>query len=351
MLCIVVFAMSAGSEHSWTSLKAVKHQEEVLAKEIRYRRAKLRALRTLLPKARANAGLSKEFVTNYLENACFIADREANLQKRISSIKNIYITGSIGYIKSDHIFSFTAARRSLAESTVQHLQFFPTYLSSIMSRLSSVSMSYVRIMYCFCLNYTFRPRVPVPGSVPVGLFATRSPSRPNQIAMSYARISGTISPDGVLPVVGLDALHLSPILSIEFFPDQACHATISLIEAQLSGSRSHSTHNNRWFSENMFETQELNLEIRDNALNTFNHIVSNTPGYRHLQLEPFIRRKLCAGAKNSRWLPKKGTIGFGRYRIAYSIEFLADENHDSPVQNVTVTHIYESPVQRIAAKR
>lgn len=331
--------MSASLGRSWASMQALKRQEEALTAEVLHKRAKLRALRTLLPKAEARTGLSKEFVSNYLKNACSIADKDANSHKRIAFVQSIYTIGPIGYIESAHMFSFTAAKRSLAENTSQTLHFFPPYLPSIISRLSSTPMGYVRILYCFSKNYTFRPKVPAPGSVSVGLFSTRSPSRPNQIAMSYAYISGSINSEGLLPVVGLDALHQSPILSVEFFPSQVCQPTISLIDVQLSRSNSHDS--DRWFSEKTFKTQEIRLQIQDDALHVFNRIVSSTPGYKHLQPESFIRSKLCAGTKNSRWMSKKGTIGFGKYRIAYSVDFSTDKAHGSPIQNVTVTHIYE----------
>lgn len=334
-------AMSTGPKCSWASMQALKREEEALAEEILRKRARLRALRRLLPKAQTREHLSQEFVSSYLEKACSIAIQETEIHKRTTFIQNIYTVGSIGYIESDHIFSFTAAKRSLAESTSQKLHFFPIYLPSITSRLSRTPMKYVRVLYCFSQNYTFRPKVPAPGSTSVGLFATRSPSRPNQIAMSYARISGTMGPDGSLPVIGLDALHQSPILSIEFFPSQACQTTVSLINAQLSEPDGHYHSDGKWFSENTFKTEDIQLVIENDALCKFDQIVSSTPGYRHLKPESFIRGKLCAGTKNSRWLPKKGTIGFGKYRIAYHVDFSVDEVHGSPVQSVTVTHIYE----------
>ncbi|EFO61277.1 Hypothetical protein GLP15_3995 [Giardia lamblia P15] len=341
--------MSTSSGHDWASMQAMKRQEEVLAREVLHKRAKLRALRTLLPKAEARAGLSEELVSNYLKNACSIVDKDANSHKRIAFVRSIYTIGPIGYIESAHMFSFTAAKRSLAEDTSQTLHFFPPYLSSIISRLSSIPMGYVRVLYCFSKNHTFRPKVPAPGSVSVGLFSTRSPSRPNQIAMSYAHISGFISPEGLLPVIGLDALHQSPILSVEFFPSQTCQPTISLIDAQLS--RSNNRNSGRWFSEKTFKTQGIRLQIQDDALQAFNRIVSSTPGYKHLQPESFIRSKLCAGTKNSRWMPKRGTIGFGKYRIAYSVDFSTDKAHDFSIQNVTVTHIYEFSYTRSATHK
>lgn len=341
MLCC--FAMSVAQKCSWASMQVMKQKEEALVTETLHKRAKLRALRRLLLKVRAREGLPKEFVNSYVEKACSIADREAKIHKREAFIQNIYSVGSIGYIESDHIFSFTAAKRSLEERSVQKLHFFPTYLPLITSRLSSAPIGYIRILYCFSQNYTFRPKVPAPGFTSVGIFSTRSPSRPNQIAMSYAYIPGAINLDGSLPVIGLDALNQSPILSIEFFSKQVYRTTVRLINAHLSEPDScNDKHSNgKWFSENTFRTQDIRLTIRDEALCKFNQIVSNTPGYRDLKPESFIRGKLCAGTKNSRWLPKRGTIGFGRYRIMYHVDFSVDATNGSPVQNVTVTHIYE----------
>ena len=74
----------------------------------------------------------------------------------------------------------------------------------------------VVVIYCFHRSTDYELQIHPRGdpSRPLrGVFATRSPSRPNPIAMTSARIERIA--DNVLEVVGLDALDGSPVLDIK----------------------------------------------------------------------------------------------------------------------------------------
>ncbi len=50
---------------------------------------------------------------------------------------------------------------------------------------------------------------------PVGIFATRNPNRPNPIGLSVVEIVDVDEEEGVLEVMGLDALSGSPVMDIK----------------------------------------------------------------------------------------------------------------------------------------
>lgn len=70
-------------------------------------------------------------------------------------------------------------------------------------------------MFVFHLNHGHGPRVRSPRdrSATRGLFATRSPHRPNQIGLSCLRLTGVEG--NVLHVLGCDILDHSPVLDIK----------------------------------------------------------------------------------------------------------------------------------------
>ncbi len=70
------------------------------------------------------------------------------------------------------------------------------------------------LIYHFDRAGAFRPAVvPYRDTRPHGLFATRAPSRPNQIGMSVVRLLGRDR--NVLRVAGLDILDRTPLLDIK----------------------------------------------------------------------------------------------------------------------------------------
>ncbi|MFX0096275.1 MAG: tRNA (N6-threonylcarbamoyladenosine(37)-N6)-methyltransferase TrmO [Candidatus Hodarchaeota archaeon] len=94
---------------------------------------------------------------------------------------------------------------------------FPEYCSGLQSL---VEFSHAIILYWFHLRDSREERsvlsvIPKkhPGAPPVGVFASRSPSRPNPIGLCVAKIIGVVN--CTLTVKGLDAFEGSPIVDIK----------------------------------------------------------------------------------------------------------------------------------------
>jgi tRNA-Thr(GGU) m(6)t(6)A37 methyltransferase TsaA len=81
----------------------------------------------------------------------------------------------------------------------------------------------VWLVYCFDRAGVFQPRVvPYRDNREHGLFATRSPCRPNPIGMSVVRLIGREG--NVLRVQGLDVLDGTPLLDIKpYVPEFDAH--------------------------------------------------------------------------------------------------------------------------------
>jgi len=75
---------------------------------------------------------------------------------------------------------------------------------------------YIIVLYYFDLTRTWSPSISPPESGHrFGLFATRSPKRPNPIGLSVIRITKVDIPTGVITLAGGDAFDGTPVLDIK----------------------------------------------------------------------------------------------------------------------------------------
>lgn len=75
---------------------------------------------------------------------------------------------------------------------------------------------YIIVIYYFNLTKTWSPLVHPPGSNHnFGLFATRSPKRPNPIGMSVIKLDSVDHKNGILHLSGVDAFKGTPVLDIK----------------------------------------------------------------------------------------------------------------------------------------
>ncbi len=68
--------------------------------------------------------------------------------------------------------------------------------------------------------------IPYRDTVHRGLFATRSPNRPNPIALSSVKLISVDVSDGILIVSGVDFLNNTPLLDIKPYIPTDCHSDI-----------------------------------------------------------------------------------------------------------------------------
>lgn len=130
---------------------------------------------------------------------------------------------TIAKIKSDFSTKFGVPRQSgLCGSTVSYVVFEKEY-SSLDSVRGLDGFSHIWLIWGFSLfekHCDFSPTVRPPklgGNKRVGVFATRSPNRPNPIALSCVRLLG-VSLDGgrvVLKVAGADLVDGTPIYDVK----------------------------------------------------------------------------------------------------------------------------------------
>ncbi len=75
---------------------------------------------------------------------------------------------------------------------------------------------YIIVLYYFDLTRTWSPMISPPQSEHrFGLFATRSPRRPNPIGLSVIRVTHVDVPSGVITLAGSDAFDGTPVLDIK----------------------------------------------------------------------------------------------------------------------------------------
>lgn len=91
--------------------------------------------------------------------------------------------------------------------------------------------SHIWIVYIFHLNQTWRPLVnpPVnPDGKKKGLFATRSPHRPNRIGMSCVKLASVIPEERKIIIENFDLLDKTPIVDIKpYILSADCHPEAS----------------------------------------------------------------------------------------------------------------------------
>ncbi|MFT5708685.1 MAG: tRNA-Thr(GGU) m(6)t(6)A37 methyltransferase TsaA [Oceanospirillaceae bacterium] len=148
---------------------------------------------------------------------------------------------AIGVIKSPFKEKFGIPRQpGLTPDILSSIHLFNNYNNAqTLDALSS--SSHLWILFVFSENYDFgwKPKVRPPrlgGNKKVGVFATRSPYRPNPIGISAVKLAGIRQEQGkfLIDVAGADIMHNTPILDIKpYIPysDNITGATHSLAQA------------------------------------------------------------------------------------------------------------------------
>lgn len=137
----------------------------------------------------------------------------------------------IAYIRTDFKEKFGIPRQSGRVDNLCKIIFYPKFRNPDALR-GIENFNYLWLLFDFSLNQRekFSPTVRPPrlgGNKKVGVFATRSPFRPNNIGLSSVKlvdIRSTLEFGTVLTVTGADLLDKTPIYDIKpYIPSTDCH--------------------------------------------------------------------------------------------------------------------------------
>ena len=145
---------------------------------------------------------------------------------------NDFSVKPVAYIETDFKEKFGIPRQSgLCDAAHGRIIFFPEYRNADALR-GIEDFSHLWLIFDFSLSHRdeWSPTVRPPrlgGNTRVGVFATRSPFRPNPIGLSCVRLLGVEKTEKygtVLNVSGTDLLDKTPILDIKpYIPFSDCH--------------------------------------------------------------------------------------------------------------------------------
>ena len=147
-------------------------------------------------------------------------------------MSDIYSIRHIAHIRSDFSTKFGVPRQSgLVDALEATVVFEPEFRNPDALRgLEGFSHIWLVWVFSASVRQTWSPTVRPPrlgGNARMGVFATRSPFRPNPIGLSSVRLAGVEStPDlgTVLRVRGADLMDGTPILDIKpYIPYADCH--------------------------------------------------------------------------------------------------------------------------------
>ncbi|HEY6528209.1 MAG TPA: tRNA (N6-threonylcarbamoyladenosine(37)-N6)-methyltransferase TrmO [Cellvibrionaceae bacterium] len=126
----------------------------------------------------------------------------------------------IGIIRSCFTQKFGIPRQpGLARDAIGHLILSPPY-NNPEAVVGLEAVSHLWVQFIFHEGYSgWKPRVKMPrlgGNKTLGVFATRSPNRPNNIGLSVVRLLKVeVTPEVVLTLGGIDFLDGTPVLDIK----------------------------------------------------------------------------------------------------------------------------------------
>jgi tRNA-Thr(GGU) m(6)t(6)A37 methyltransferase TsaA len=143
---------------------------------------------------------------------------------------------SIGVIHSPYKARAEAPHQGHTSENVSEIEVYEQYAEGLKD---IDAFSHLLIFYCFHRSRDYSLIVKTPhDSEPHGVFATRSPNRPNPVAICVVKL---ISRDGkLLKVKGLDAVDGTPLLDIKpYFPaiDFVQDATMGWAESKFRPDR------------------------------------------------------------------------------------------------------------------
>lgn len=164
-------------------------------------------------------------------------------------MENQLILRPIGYIRSDFKEKFGIPRQSgRAPSLTAEIVFYPEY-KNVEALREIEGFSHLWLLFDFSLAHReeWSPTVRPPrlgGNRRVGVFASRSPFRPNPIGLSCVRLIGVEEREKegcVLIVAGADILDGTPIFDIKpYLPFADCH--IDATAGYAAEGEKHSLH-------------------------------------------------------------------------------------------------------------
>ena len=149
----------------------------------------------------------------------------------------------IAYARNDYTEKFAVPRQSgLVPEVLTRVEFVPEYrVPEALRGIEGFSHLWLLWVFHQALREDWSPTVRPPrmgGNRRVGVFATRSPFRPNPIGLSAVRLHGV--EDGALLVSGADLADGTPILDVKPYlpyadcvPDAAAGYTAALPERSL----------------------------------------------------------------------------------------------------------------------
>ncbi len=136
--------------------------------------------------------------------------------------KESFKISPIGYIRSPYLEKFAVPRQpGLAPAARSFIEFYPPYCDeAAFEGLDGFSHIYLFFIFDKVDYDHFRPKVRPPrlgGNTAVGVFATRSPFRPNSIGLSVVKLERVIREKGrvTLEVMGADLVDMTPIVDIK----------------------------------------------------------------------------------------------------------------------------------------
>ena len=147
-------------------------------------------------------------------------------------MSDIYSMRPIAHIRSDFSTKFGVPRQSSLVDTLEATVVFEPEFRNPDALRGLEGFSHIWLVWVFSasVRQTWSPTVRPPrlgGNARMGVFATRSPFRPNPIGLSSVRLAGVEStPDlgTVLRVRGADLMDGTPILDIKpYLPYGDCH--------------------------------------------------------------------------------------------------------------------------------
>jgi len=151
----------------------------------------------------------------------------------------------IGIIHSCYTEKFGIPRQpGMVKSAVAYLELFPAYNREEMLRsIQQFSHIWVHFQFHQTVGEGWRPTVRPPwlgGQKRVGVFATRSPHRPNHLGMSAVRLEGVLlkKKKFLLELSGIDFLDQTPVIDIKpYIPysDSIATATCGYARGETPG--------------------------------------------------------------------------------------------------------------------
>ena len=128
----------------------------------------------------------------------------------------------IGFIHSPYLEKFAVPRQpGLAPNAISTIEFYPPFNDEL-AFIGLEGFSHLHVLFIFDkVDYqSFRPKVRPPrlgGNQSVGVFATRSPFRPNRIGLSIVKLNRIIKQKGKvsLEVIGADLVDGTPIVDVK----------------------------------------------------------------------------------------------------------------------------------------